>query len=348
MKRLTLKSTVLTVFVVLLALLARAQYGDYTNGNGLLYEHMYLPSKTYETGAKLFLKLFQCRMPGSGLLYQFQPQQTFEVTDYAHIRELKNIIIDSPTCYKALRIIPGLKEEPSGMFRPIFIYVPVRMKWHDSAYLMDNFIPIPESESTEERNNAYILNTNKEFKKMATQAERDSVNTWIENYRNHIWIDRNNMSHFEQHNKKDSDSGDMKSETFAFGEIEFFFNNGGEIFITSWANIALMHGQYTFKHFIAFSNSPYTNVIEGTTFAADLGTMCPPNCMITKIHAGRALQLMDAFTKTRVPGRTMTGAATSESSTDVSENKTNSRIIWILVIIGSVLTGFIASRLLKK
>lgn len=301
----------------------------------LSFEHTYMMYKSYEAGGYLFPKLFKAET-AQGTEQVFNPRETFEVTTHEAIKKLEEKLSSSgDTSYTALRITYGLKpdEQDQSRYRIVFIYVPVLMKLSGRSPDLDTFTAYPAYYSTQEDQNLYLLR-NGAFVHLGSSQEIADAHEWINNYKRFIRIDEGNSNHFRHHNQLETIEGDGTSETFAFGEIDHFFHTSDSVYISSWANIALVHGLYTFKHFIAFANAPYTHVTEGRTLAADLGTMCPPNCLVTKVQAGRIQACKLNF---------------ADYLKNNKETESNNSGIWILLVgLGCLLTGFITSRLFKK
>lgn len=322
----------------------------------LIVQHTYMQIEAYSYGGRLFREIFQVSN-GTGSQYQFDSNGTYEVTDYAGIEKFEQectppegTTVDEGKYFKTIRVKYGLAlDTGTQKYKLKFVYVPVIMKWKTKIPAgnptTDVFIALPGNDDAKEWERCYVLD-NKRFRKLS-QNEVAGAKTWIDNYKKHIRIDAKYSGTFRGHNLiPDSPSGDAVSETLTFKELEHFFKNKpGDIYINSYTNTALPHGVATFKHFVAFSNSPYHNAVEGVHEAVDLGTMCPPNCLEIKVFKGytssKSNSAVAYVDELRNNDR-------EKSSQEGPKKESSNTTIWLVVAAGCLLIGFVVARLLKK
>lgn len=281
----------MTLIALLYVTSATGQRDPYPDS--LKIEGSHLNTGTYTTWTKQFLRLFQVDT-GRGQ-FPLDAADIFEVSDRKQIIDLKDALDDPKDGkgYAALKIIYGLKvDENSKHVKMVFIYVPVLLELDDLTIdRIDTFKKISGGYKlpSGETNHYYILDDTRMLVRQNTPKQIDTIQQWIANYKSWIRIDKNNSGTFLNHDAilPGGSDQDALSETFAFKSLEYFFNGDATIHITCGSKQALEHGLYTFKHYIAFANAPFDQINEaGGTHAADLGTLCPPNCLITKVNDG--------------------------------------------------------------
>lgn len=304
-----------------------AQGTQYNKKDPNNYEHAYIPVKAYKTGADLFRKLF--RVDSQNVNVTFLENETFEVTSFDAIQRFKSLVAsESEDTLEAFEIKYGLRYS-EGKYKLVNIYTPLKLV---VTYTSQNpavvIYSLPDNVNTSLVTNNYII----EAKKFDTLS-KDSANTWIRNYQDLIKIDEKNINSFRRY--IGGATGDAEGQIFGFKEIEHFFKQGDDIYLTSWTNIDLRNGIPTFRHSVAMANGAYNGDLTNV-HAADLGTMCPPNCLKMIFRDGRT------------EGKKIFQKNIQEPIGKTDTPKFEKQLTWILITIGSLLIGFIIGRLAKR
>lgn len=281
-KAICLCCIVLSTFPVL----AQQTWDPYPDS--LKVEPNHLNHISYPFRAGQFLRFFQFNLSDQQL--RFDTADIFEMVQRDQLMDLQNKIADpkDKKSYAALSIIYGLKVDMiTGKAKMTFIYLPVLVKLNDiTPGDIDTFDVVPGGNATPpgKENHYYVLNGSGNLEHV-DPGHLQEVNNWIDAYKSYIRIDPKGTGVFRNY-----DPNDVTSETFAFKSLEYYFSTFSDIYITCGAKQAEELGVDTFKHYVAFANVPFYDPLDPATMqAADLGTLCPPNCLITRVVNGYVL-----------------------------------------------------------
>lgn len=243
---------------------------------------------SYPFRAGQFLRFFQYFIDNQQ--FRFDSADIFETVKRDQLMDLQNKIADpkDKKSYAALSVIYGLKvDTPNKKAKMTFIYLPVLVRLNDiTPGDIDTFDVIPGGDPTPHSTEKYyyIVNSSGDLEPVQ-QSNLNAVTSWISAYQSYIYIDPKGTGVFRNH-----EANDVTSETFSFKSLEHYFNKYPTVYITCGAKQAEELGVDTFRHYVAFANKPFNVALDPTsTQAADLGTLCPPNCLITRVVDGYVL-----------------------------------------------------------
>lgn len=265
---------------------AQQNWDPYPDSLNIGKNHLDYVSYPFRAGQ--FLRFFQFNLGSQQL--RFDTTNIFEMVQRDQLMDLQNKIADpkDKKSYAALSVIYGLKiDTPSGKAKMTFIYLPVLVRLNDiTPGDIDTFDVIPGGDPTpySKEKYYYIVNSSGDLE-LVQQSNLSVINSWIDAYKSYIRIDPKGTGVFRNY-----EANDVTSETFSFKSLVHYFDKYQTIYITCGAKQAEELGVDTFRHYVAFANKPFNVHLDPTTTqAADLGTLCPPNCLITRVVDGYVL-----------------------------------------------------------